>query len=530
MLKRTDWQPYLVLYLIAVSLLLWVTLSTYHLSGSDIHIEYYFAKQTITTGWQSNIPNAINSSLAITWLIPIISKITSIPLLYVFKVVVPLVYAIVPLLCYKLFKNVLDDAEAFLAAIFFMLIPTFTVEMPALARQQIASVFFVLIFVVHLSSIRLDYKGAFLAILCVLVVVSHYTLAYLLPIYFFFVISFEVYKRKWDDALMLVGVTIVLFAFGFLYFNNVASGEPLNCVKGIYNTMTNLLPKWTQVPFSVIPTVESAPVLPELPAMPAIPTVATSTAFDYPIRVALGMDFSETTMLGRTYRVLQIVIHVIMAVGVVLMLKASTISYKYKALMVASGSLMVACIAIPGFSMIINASRFYHIAMIILAPALIYPFTKVLLEYFSTVFSIVLLAFYAVFSHGIVFEVESVDSIDTFTIPYSIPMSNERLDVGGYYTPEDIKLAEAIHQKYLSPVYADIHGVLLLQEYYGTDYDAVKVIPYDLTIPDDAYVFLRTYNVQHQTLTFWRGAGLREQISYSELGGKAVLYGKSDTS
>lgn len=139
---------------------------------------------------------------------------------------------------------------------------------------------------------------------------------------------------------------------------------------------------------------------------------------------------------------------------------------------------------------------------------------------------VILLLVSFVFNSGLVFELTQVADIKTFTVPYSIGLSNKRLDIGGYYSHSDIEMAQTLYELQYRPIYADIHGVLLLQELYGNDFASIITIQPTTIIPDDAYIFLRTYNQQNKGLIFWRGAGLREFILYEELNFNEQLKGR----
>jgi len=54
------------------------------------------------------------------------------------------IFSLVPLALFHIYRQQIGDNKAFLAAFFFMAVPTFSLEMIALAKQQIAELFFAL--------------------------------------------------------------------------------------------------------------------------------------------------------------------------------------------------------------------------------------------------------------------------------------------------------------------------------------------------------------------------------------------------
>jgi len=65
----------IILYLISLSLLLGTTLTSNFLIGSDIHIEYYFARLTQLQGWGYSLAYNMNGALSVTLLAPFLSNL-----------------------------------------------------------------------------------------------------------------------------------------------------------------------------------------------------------------------------------------------------------------------------------------------------------------------------------------------------------------------------------------------------------------------------------------------------------------------
>ena len=178
----------LAVFVIALSLLFYRTLISMYISGFDIHYEYYVVNLVKTNGiWDSTIPEGLNAMLSLVMLAPISSNICGMSLTWVFKIIYPLLFSLVPLGLYRVFQKQTDDKIAFLACFFFVSLNHFYTSMPVLLRQQIAALFLVVLILLMIDKKMGKIKRSFLFIVFgVSLVVSHYGLSY---IYMFCIIS-----------------------------------------------------------------------------------------------------------------------------------------------------------------------------------------------------------------------------------------------------------------------------------------------------------------------------------------------------
>ncbi|MFA6358842.1 MAG: hypothetical protein WCY09_09330, partial [Candidatus Omnitrophota bacterium] len=146
--------------------------------GSDIHLEYYFANQTLLNGWNSSLPHAYNGALSITLLAPALSKLLNVDLYFIFKWVFPLFYSFVPVVMYFIYRKFLTDKQSFFAAIFMIIVPTFFIEVTGIAKEQIGELFLVLAILCMLNK-----KWIGLFVFGVLTVLAHYSMGYMLAFY-----------------------------------------------------------------------------------------------------------------------------------------------------------------------------------------------------------------------------------------------------------------------------------------------------------------------------------------------------------
>jgi len=178
----------LAVFIIAISLLYHRSLISMYLWGWDIHHEYYLSNLAMRNSiWDPTIPANTNAMLSIVMLAPIFSGICGMSLTWVFKIIYPLLFSLVPLGLYRVLQKQTDDKIAFLSCFFFVSLFTFYGEMLTLARQEIAELFLVLLILVMIDKNMDKMKRSFLFIVFgVSLAVSHYGLSY---IYMFCLIS-----------------------------------------------------------------------------------------------------------------------------------------------------------------------------------------------------------------------------------------------------------------------------------------------------------------------------------------------------
>lgn len=171
----------LIVFVVSISLLYHTSLISNYIWGWDIHIEYYFSKLVLENGyWDSSRYGPINGMLAIVMLAPIYSLICNLGLVWVFKIIYPLLFSFVPLTLYHIFKKQTNEKVSLLSCCFFMFIPIFFTTMQQLARQQIAELFLVLLLLLLVNErLKKIHKSFMLIIFGFSMIVSHYGTSYL---------------------------------------------------------------------------------------------------------------------------------------------------------------------------------------------------------------------------------------------------------------------------------------------------------------------------------------------------------------
>jgi len=135
------------LALVGASLLLATSLRGWYITGHDIQAEFLAFQLTNTDQrWQmSLLENAYNACLSINLLPTMLVQATGLSGEVVFKVLLQLVFALVPVLTYLFARRFLARRLALVAATFTIAFPTFFTDMPYLVRQELAFFFLALL-------------------------------------------------------------------------------------------------------------------------------------------------------------------------------------------------------------------------------------------------------------------------------------------------------------------------------------------------------------------------------------------------
>lgn len=224
----------LALWLIGLSLLLMHGLTSNHLLGIDVHLEYYsFQLTQLNYYWDLNTYyNAYNACMSITILPLIYHVLSGMGGEYIFKLFMGIIGSILPLIVYLVAKKYIASKYAFLAALLFIF-QLFFMNLLGAVRQEIAIIFFFLTIMVVFDSKLDKWFRKFLIILFIFAtLISHYSTAYvafvlILPIllYPFFRSLIKEKKLVFTNFDVII-ISLVLIAIWYLFVAKVqfASG------------------------------------------------------------------------------------------------------------------------------------------------------------------------------------------------------------------------------------------------------------------------------------------------------------------
>ena len=545
--KVNERQYPVLIFFIGLGLVYQLTLLSNYLVGTDIHYEYYFAVQTLNNGyWDHTIGHSYNSAVSITVFLPMLAKILHIPLVWVFKIVPPLFLAGIPVITYYIFRKEFDSKTAFLATFFFISIPTMFLELSGLAKQAIAELFLIACLgLVAYNVFNLRWaRYVLIGLFAVLTAVSHYSMggtlfSYLLGAIILLPIGRYVFKLKTPINLKyLTAVVLVFTGLSVLFYGWAAQGSPLNDILLSAGITSGVVKR----PTDVIDD-KDIPIMPNVGGGSAGSSRYEHWTYPEPaVAVALGADFFDVDPVAKTFRLFQYLTQVLIIVGgIAVLIHYRRRSLGYLVFLCLSGIILSLVIFYPGFSPLFNATRFYNLILLFMAPLAIVGGKLILRDY--RVLTIGVLIPYFLFTSGAIFELTKVEDLTTITVPYSHALSADRIDTTGIFTDNDIEARDWVKANDKFPIYGDMWGSSALFEVQsnlgtgvnmllpeGSWYVHVFVFTDNTDTPEavreDSYIFLRERNVARREITYQTGVGLRKTLSYDEVGFDEVLRGR----
>jgi len=466
---------------ISLSLLFHSSLISDYIWGWDIQYEYHLAGLIVHEGvWNPGIQGNLNGMLSVTMLLPIFSVLMSTDLVWILKIVFPVIFSLAPLGLYLLIRTQLSPRAAFLSVFVFVSLFTFYTEMVQLPRQQVAELFLILLVLMLVEkSVASINRSALAVVFAFALAVSHYGLSYVFLILLSSALIINrarlVKNATPNGERLSVRFVLLFMLICTAWYANTSSGTNLQtgiliARRIVDNLFTDFLsPKTAQ----------------------GLSTIAAGTP----------------SFLHEFSKYLHLLVQVLIVFGVAYSWfdrrKQKTESI-YFSLSVASLALMFAAIAVPYFASSLNVARLYQIALLLLAPYSIIGWNtasnmlvasrirkpsvrgkRLNTEAFSA-FSI-LLAVFLLFNSGLVYEVAQDH-------PTSISLDNG-ID-SPLYNARDVQAGKWLAQNEGSQTtYADTLRFQLLTG-LGIDFSYLPNNPRDML--EGAFVFMGTYNTVNQ--------------------------------
>ena len=485
----------LAVFMITISLLYQSSLISMYLCGWDIQFECYLCNLVKTEAmWDSTIPETYNAMLSIVMFAPIFSNVCNMSITWVFKIAYPLIFALVPLGLYQVFQKQTNDKIAFLSCFFLISQSVFYTEMLALARQQIAELFLILLMLLMIDKNmdRMKRAGLFI-IFAFSLVVSHYGLSYIFMFSLIAVCSMF-FLDRWHKNHDNVTKVIITPRFVALYITFTLAWYMYVSSSSAFDTIVRIGDHIASSIFTDFLNPETAE------------------------GVELIM-WKTVSPLHEVTKYLHLISQFFIAIGTYTLLakhKEMKFEKEYAAFSYVNFMICFAGVAIPFFASSLNTSRLYHITLIFLAPFCVIggmTFFRMVnhavkkswmdrivgssLRVLSVFFAIFLL-----FNSGWVYEVVQDH-------PGSISLSQESVKVYGddasknafyaaYYLDEDIAGVEWIskNRDNESKIYADYTRRRLVFTSYGMMPDEHKLTN-TTKVRDESYIYLGYPNVHY---------------------------------
>lgn len=489
--KRIHSKYPLILLIIAVALLLHVSLVSSHLNGqTDIHLEYYLFKFTEKNSyWSSNISYTniayarTNSMLSVTLLPTIFSELLNMEGTWILKIVYPLIFSLVPLGLYHLYKRQIEKRVAFMSTFFFMANFAFFYEIVGIAKQMIAELFFILLFIVLLNKKMSPLKKR----VCFIIfsgglILSHYSMAYIFLFIIVFTMVFQFFMKNKKGSIS-ISFIVLFFTIQFAWYIYSSRSAPFNVLNEFIGDVSRGLSanffKFESRGRSV---------------QQAIGLVST-TSFGH----SIGRIFAYATQFFIVFGFLASLIR----------RKKMAIDLEYLIMSTLSMTLLMLGIILPFFARGLNMIRFYHIELFFLAPFCILG-GKVFFEHVlkrktkSYLLVLIVLVPFFLYQTDFIYEITRDDS-------WSIPLSKYRMDVTrqielGVLDEQDVVGAQWL-SKFVDyeriPIYADYAAYYsVLGGGYGMIYrEFLNLIDRNTIVAAESIVYLRRVNTVSES--FW---------------------------
>ncbi|MDW5562357.1 MAG: DUF2206 domain-containing protein [Methanomassiliicoccus sp.] len=484
--------PFLI-FALSLALLLHTSLVTSYLWGWDVHKEYFFSRSVIDNGfWDMSFYSNVNAMLSITMVAPLLSIVSAIDLLTIFKLVFPLVFALVPVVMFFVFRTRWDARISLLAALLLISYFSFYLDMPWLGRQQIAELFLALMLLVSFDAdFRSTTKVFLFTVFAAGLVVSHYGTTYVVLLCL--VLSFILLnlsrvgryilgardgrgflRYMWTQPsnifLLRSGTVLLFFLLAWFWYFYASSSSAFDTIVHLGNQIITAIYDDTLGPGAV-------------------------QGADY----LLG---ATSTKLHDVGKIVQLMTQALIGLGLVMFVwkdrKRPTDHYF---LSIAFFVVLVAALTVPYFSNALNTSRLYQICLLILSPFAILAAVvgsewlfglgrgRSRVDGHKVV--ALFIALFLVFSSGFIYELANDETTNMAL--------DKNMDFPRYTDPE-VMGALWLHS-FADPDqyrYGDEFGVELLWGYGPT---TASGLPYSYaSLADGSYIVMGPYNLRHDAV------------------------------
>jgi len=466
-------------------------ISIYLVEWGDLSLEYHYSYQVLTTSfWNSGIHNNLNSMMSITMLPPILSLTTGLELMWVYKIVYPILYSLVPLGIYRISQLQTNDKIAFLASILFISSFTFFTVMLGASRQQIGEIFLILLTLILVNKdIDTLSKSILSIILSFSLIISHYGLSY-------------IYDFVMLNTILLILIKNLPLLRDFLN-NYMPSIRPLslkdNSVK--FNTIlffNVVILCWyiytsRSAAFNVIVFITHG----------IINSISSDFLNPNTIEGLALLISPPSTWLGAIYKALYYFTQAGIIVGIIYMIlnnRKYAINVEYLAFSIGAMSLLAAAILIPMFSAI-GTGRMYHIAQIYLSMYSVIGGLFILEKMVNLLKSkwvldaslpakvlSILFSLYFMLNCGLAYQLAG--------IPVSFSLNTNMID-RPHFESQEIIAGTWLNDKqnHDLPIYSDLYNAHIFSWFTG---DIISFRGKDnviMEVPDKSYIFLGKRNL-----------------------------------
>lgn len=519
----------LIIISIALALLLSTTLVSMYMYGTDINIEFsgFTPTQNMSFWNRQDYTHyddyASISMVSVTVLPTIFSNLLNLDGAWIFKIVFPIIFSLVPLALYQLYQIHWGKKVAFLSVIFFMANNSFFQVIVTNAKQMVAEFFYVLLFLVILKECTNSQRSKWIIVLffSFALLASHYGTNY---IFLFMIFSTAFLGKIFSkNNIKKIKTTIIAssLCLTFLWYIYVVRGpfEKLqNMIRHIFENFAS--------------------------------EFLLSESRGDPVQLALGMLESPSALhyVGRVIFNITTVLILVGFIYFIIKWKKGKIDTEYGLITFLNMGLLLAAIIIPRFAGFLEMGRLYHIVLLFLSPLFVIGGEFLCMSllnirkgkkplnskadkkksYCLLLISIMLVPFF-LFQAGVFYEVTDDP------VPSSISLSKYKLEDYYYLNHE----SDVFSAMWLSK-YGDVENMLTYSDTVSlihvlTSYSTIQrsmisiisntstergiypgIFSYairEVTKPNMSYIYLRQYNVKNEMVMYNTKTDIEFKIS-----------------
>jgi uncharacterized membrane protein len=415
-----------IIFMMALALLYQTTFISGYLVGSDIHVEYYVGNLVVENGyWDANTSGGVNSCLSIVILAPVYSLLLNMDIVWLFKIVNPLLFCLVPLALFRVFSLQIKAQYAFLAVVFFISMPMFFMDMTQLGRQQVSELFFVLVVLLMVDrKLTLVQRTILVLIFGFGVIVSYYGLGTAYPIAFLafgslvlIFIKSRPGRTLWQRLIgktnslpadltstgafnkkALAVIVIVTLIFMFVYAGVTSAGlTGPRIASGILQDTAKLTARGITTPPITLPAGPSPAVTPYPGTVvgtpsagalwaPKIPGFIQNITARFPFlnpltkeplsQTALGLDFPWASTGGKVWRIFQCLVELCLIIGFFRLIfrpgSLGKLKAEYISLTIVSALILLGIYILPTTGYGMGSVRIFGITLLLMSPLFLF--------------------------------------------------------------------------------------------------------------------------------------------------------------
>ncbi len=224
----------LALFSVAISLLFSNSLiSKYLVEWGDSSWEYYFANDALKNSlWNFTLHSNYNADLSTNILAPVLSKVCNIDLMWVFKILYPLIFAFSPLAIYRVTQKQTSEKIAFFSSFLFMATFTFFTSSLGTARFEVAALFLLLLLLAMVGMESSKSRTLLIAVFSFSLIVSHYALATMFLVIIFIALVLLLISRR-KSTILNIGFVLFYATMAMAWFSFVSSQSVLQSLGNI---------------------------------------------------------------------------------------------------------------------------------------------------------------------------------------------------------------------------------------------------------------------------------------------------------